>query len=265
MVQFYGSSQHLLIQGINIMKRVRFAFFAQISLLILLAGCVSQRASFKCPVSPAIVASSSPALVLQKELDGMIARELLPYSVASIKVVSLKSGLTLYETNSYQLMPAASVQKLFTAAAVLSRLGPDHTIETSLAINANNNTLYLRGCGDPLLKTADLKQMVSNLAGKLPPGQHFELVGDTKCFDDAYWGSGWMWDDEPGPEAMYLSALTVNGNTVRVTVTPGEGRNVNNEGDNGAINPVCWDKKYWKNRETRWSLCCIRDKTGGGP
>jgi len=222
MVQFYGSSQHLLIQGINIMKRVRFAFFAQISLLILLAGCVSQRASFKCPVSPAIVASSSPALVLQKELDGMIARELLPYSVASIKVVSLKSGLTLYETNSYQLMPAASVQKLFTAAAVLSRLGPDHTIETSLAINANNNTLYLRGCGDPLLKTADLKQMVSNLAGKLPPGQHFELVGDTKCFDDAYWGSGWMWDDEPGPEAMYLSALTVNGNTVRVTVTPGK-------------------------------------------
>ncbi len=204
------------------MKLARFTFFAQISLLILLAGCASPRVSFKCPVSPTVVARSSPTLVLKKELDGMIARELLPYSVASIKVVSLKSGLTLYETDSCQLMPAASVQKLFTAAAVLSRLGPDHTIETSLSINADNNTLYLRGCGDPLLKTADLKQLVSNLAGKLPPGQHFELVGDTGCFDDAYWGSGWMWDDEPGPEAMYLSALTVNGNTVRVTVTPGK-------------------------------------------
>jgi len=188
----------------------------------MLTGCASQGVDFSCPVPPTLVACSPPALVLKKEIDGMVARELLPYSVASIKVVSLKSGVTLYETNPYQLMPAASVQKLFTAAATLSRLGPDHSIETSVAINPDNNTLYVRGCGDPLLKTADLKQMVSELAGKLPPGRKYKLVGDTGCFDDAYWGSGWMWDDEPGPEAMYLSALTVNGNTVRVTVSPGE-------------------------------------------
>ena len=153
----------------------------------------------------------------------MIGRELLPYSLASIKVVSLQSGSTLYETNPHLLMPAASVQKLFTAAAVLFFLGPDHALETTVSVDPENTTLYLKGCGDPLLKTADLARMVDELAGgKLRPGLHYKLVGDTACFDDAYWGSGWMWDDEPGPDAMYLSALSVNRNTVRVTVAPGK-------------------------------------------
>ncbi|MDD2338298.1 MAG: D-alanyl-D-alanine carboxypeptidase/D-alanyl-D-alanine-endopeptidase, partial [Geobacteraceae bacterium] len=204
------------------MKLLRLTFLAQLSLLIFFAGCASQRVSYTCPVSPTVSSSSSPILVLKKKLDGMIARELLPYSVASIKVVSLKSGSTLYETNPSLLMPAASVQKLFTAAAVLSRLGPDHTIETSIAINPENTVLYLRGCGDPLLKTADLKHIASDLAGKLSLGRQYELVGDTGCFDDAYWGSGWMWDDEPALEAMYLSALSVNGNTITVKVSPGK-------------------------------------------
>jgi D-alanyl-D-alanine carboxypeptidase/D-alanyl-D-alanine-endopeptidase (penicillin-binding protein 4) len=203
-------------------KLAKRTILAHLSLLLMLAGCASQGLNFKCPASPALAASRNPALVLKKELDGMIARELLPYSVASIKVVSLTSGSTLYETNPYLLMPAASVQKLFTAAAALSRLGPDHAIETSLAVNQDNNILYVRGCGDPLLKTADLARMVGDLSGKLLPGRHYTLVGDTGCFDEAYWGSGWMWDDEPDPEAMYLSALTVNGDTVRITVSPGK-------------------------------------------
>jgi D-alanyl-D-alanine carboxypeptidase len=102
------------------MKPGQCTFLAQILLLMVLAGCASPEVRFTCPVSPAIAACSNPALVLKKELDGMIARELLPYSVASIKVVSLKSGSTLYETNPYLLMPAASVQKLFTAAATFT-------------------------------------------------------------------------------------------------------------------------------------------------
>jgi D-alanyl-D-alanine carboxypeptidase/D-alanyl-D-alanine-endopeptidase (penicillin-binding protein 4) len=119
-------------------------------------------------------------------------------------------------------MPGASLQKLFTAATALSLLGPYHTIETSIATNPDHNALYVRGCGDPLLKTANLIQMVNDLAGKLPTGGHYKLVGDTGCFDDEHWGSGWMWDDEPDPDAMYLSALSVNGNTVSVTVSPGK-------------------------------------------
>ncbi|MGA7827406.1 MAG: D-alanyl-D-alanine carboxypeptidase/D-alanyl-D-alanine-endopeptidase [Geobacteraceae bacterium] len=210
------------------MKLVRFSFLAHAALLIILAGCASQKVSYTCPVPvpvpvpSAVPACSSPTLLLKKKLDGMIARELLPYSVASIKVVSLKSGVTLYETNPSLLMPAASVQKLLIAATALASLGPDHSIETSLSLDTTTNTLYLRGCGDPLLKTADLKQMVGGLAGQLSPGRHYALVGDAGCFDDTYWGSGWMWDDEPDPDAMYLSALSVNSNTIRIRVSPGK-------------------------------------------
>lgn len=206
------------------MKPGRFTLLAHLTLLMMLAGCASQKATYTCPVPvPSVVpACSSPSILLKKKLDDLIARELLPYSLASIKVVSLRSGSTLYETNPSLLMPAASVQKLFTAAAALSLLGPEHTIETSLAVAPDNSTLYFKGCGDPLLKTADLKQMVDNLAGQLSPGRRYALTGDTGCFDDTYWGSGWMWDDEPDPDAMFLSALSVNGNTVRVTVSPGK-------------------------------------------
>jgi D-alanyl-D-alanine carboxypeptidase/D-alanyl-D-alanine-endopeptidase (penicillin-binding protein 4) len=204
------------------LKLAKFNISAIIALMILLAGCASQEASFKYPAPPVPSSVISPGVALKSELDGMIARELLPYSLASIKVVSLKSGSTLYETNPYVLLPAASVQKLFTAAAALSLLGPDQAVETSISVDPDNTTLYLRGCGDPLLKTADLALMVDELAGKLPPARQYKLVGDTSYFDDAYWGSGWMWDDEPDPEAMYISALSVNGNTVRVTVSPGK-------------------------------------------
>ncbi|MRR53373.1 MAG: D-alanyl-D-alanine carboxypeptidase/D-alanyl-D-alanine-endopeptidase [Deltaproteobacteria bacterium] len=204
------------------MKPVKLNILAWFMLFFFLGGCASQKVSLTCPSPPVASPLISSRIALKNELDGMIGRELLPYSLASIKVVSLQSGSTLYETNPHLLMPAASVQKLFTAAAVLSFLGSDHSLETSISVNSETATLYLKGCGDPLLSTADLARMVAELTGKLRPGVRYKLIGDTTCFDGAYWGSGWMWDDEPAPEAMYLSALSVNRNTVRVTVAPGK-------------------------------------------
>lgn len=218
-VRSYCIFHFLLLQGIRNLKTIKLDILVCFMLLFLLGGCASQNDGFTCP-TPTVPISSRAAL--KSELDGMIVRELLPYSLASIKVISLQSSSTLYEINPHLLMPAASVQKLFTAAAVLSFLGPDHALETTISVDPENTTLYLKGCGDPLLKTADLARMVDELAGKLRPGVTYKLVGDTTCFDDAYWGNGWMWDDEPGSEAMFLSALSVNRNTVRVTVAPGK-------------------------------------------
>lgn len=196
------------------------------TLLTLLGGCASQKVTYTCPVPSVTSPTSLSSVALKNQLDEMIDRELLPYSLASIKVVSLRSGTTIYETKPHLLMPAASVQKLFTAAAVLSLLGPDHALETTISLDPDSSTLYLKGCGDPLLKTGDLTRLADKLAGILPPGRQYKLVGDTSCFDDAYWGSGWMWDDEPGPDAMFLSALSVNRNTVRVTVAAGKSASV---------------------------------------
>ncbi|HOP40495.1 MAG TPA: D-alanyl-D-alanine carboxypeptidase/D-alanyl-D-alanine-endopeptidase [Geobacteraceae bacterium] len=209
-------------KGVEIVQPVWRAFSLWVLLLVLLAGCSSHEVKLTCPTPTVPPPVTGSCFSLKKDFDGMVDRELLPYTTASIKVVSLKSGATLYEKNPRLLMPAASLQKLFTAAAALSLLGPDHAIETSIAVNSDNDVLYVKGCGDPLLKTADLAHLVGVLAGKLSPGGCYKLVGDTGCFDDAYWGKGWMWDDEPEPDAMYLSALTVNGNTIRVTAFPGK-------------------------------------------
>jgi D-alanyl-D-alanine carboxypeptidase/D-alanyl-D-alanine-endopeptidase (penicillin-binding protein 4) len=190
--------------------------------LLLLAGCACQGGNISSRQLPPLSAGSSPFPALKDQIDAMIASELSPYSLAAIKIVSLKSGATIYETNPSLLLPPASLQKLFTAAASLSLLGSDHTIETSISLSPDHKTIYLKGCGDPLLKTADLATMVKDIAAKLPVPRQFNMVGDSGCFDELYWGSGWMWDDEPSPEAMYISPLSVNGNSVSVTVTPGQ-------------------------------------------
>jgi len=189
---------------------------------MLFFGCASQGGmSDSHPIAPLSLSRSSYPR-LQGKIDAMIARELPPHSLAAIKVVSLKTGETLYEMNPNLLVSPASLQKLFIGAAALSYLGPDHSIETSIAKSSDQPTLFLRGCGDPLLKTADLTIMADTLGAILPGANTYTLVGDTSCFDDLYWGKGWMWDDEPSPQAMYLTPLSVNKNTVRVMVTPGK-------------------------------------------
>lgn len=41
---------------------------------------------------------------------------------------------------------------------------------------------------------------------------------DGTLFDNDYFGSGWMWDDEPDPFMPYLGAFSVNGNTATINV-----------------------------------------------
>ena len=68
-----------------------------------------------------------------------------------------------------QLFVPASAAKLFTAIAALAILGENHSFSTVLSSTGPvknrimKGNLYLRGGGDPLLKVADLMQMVRRL------------------------------------------------------------------------------------------------------
>jgi D-alanyl-D-alanine carboxypeptidase/D-alanyl-D-alanine-endopeptidase (penicillin-binding protein 4) len=152
----------------------------------------------------------------------MIAAELHPYTSASIKIISLKSGSTVYESAPRMLMTPASLEKLFTAAAALSRLGAGHTIETSVHIIPGRGQVYVRGCGDPLLTVEEISLLAGFIAGSLKAGTPCQIIGDIGCFDDDYWGNGWAWDDDPDNEAVYISALSVNGNSVTLNIAPGK-------------------------------------------
>ena len=48
------------------------------------------------------------------------------------------------------------------------------------------------------------------------------VYGDVSAKDSLYWGSGWLWDDNPSAFQPYLSPLMLEKGTVRVLALPGK-------------------------------------------
>jgi serine-type D-Ala-D-Ala carboxypeptidase/endopeptidase (penicillin-binding protein 4) len=167
--------------------------------------------------SELFITSSSPLPGPKREIDAILAHELLPVTNVGIKVISLKKGDTIYEFNPQLLLVPASTQKVFTAAAALAILGPDREVATTVALDASEGKVYLKGCGDSLLSAADLTALAATAARGMDRDREYILAADLSCFDDLYRGSGWMWDDDE----FLISPLSVNQNAVSVLVRPG--------------------------------------------
>ena len=80
----------------------------------------------------------------------------------------------------------------------------------------------MKGCGDPLLTSDEIATLARFTAGTLKAGMHCQIIGDVSCFNDDYWGNGWAWEDDPDNESVYISALSVNGNSVILNIAPGK-------------------------------------------
>ena len=143
----------------------------------------------------------------------------------AVKIVSLKSGETLYDLHSQLLLHPASNMKLLTSATALGVLGRDFRFRTDVLVDSGGagelRNIYLKGFGDPDLTTKDLDSLAAEVMRSGLSSVTGNVVADNTYFDDSYWGNGWMWDDEPDPDEMFISALSVNKNCVFVTVTPG--------------------------------------------
>jgi len=201
------------------MPHLRNVIGAVLSLLIISTGSpvttFAGQADPAARTEPGVTGSS--AARLKSEIDAILDREFLPVTNAGIKVMSLKDGDTIYEFNPRLLLVPASTQKLFTAAAALSLLGPDREVATTVALDAAGARVYLKGCGDSLLSGADLAALAAVAASKMDRDREYSLAADLSCFDDLYRGMGWMWDDDE----MLISALSVNQNAVSMLVQPG--------------------------------------------
>ncbi|MCC6526675.1 MAG: D-alanyl-D-alanine carboxypeptidase/D-alanyl-D-alanine-endopeptidase, partial [Polyangiaceae bacterium] len=180
-------------------------------------------AKLALPIAPVLPSPApAPATPLGEAIDALLRDGVLPRTTAGIRVLSLATGATLYEHDAERLLAPASNLKLLTAAGALGILGADHELETTLSVADDGRTLFLRGCGDSLLRSDELAALAGEAASRLDAKRSYVLKADLSCFDDLYWGKGWMWDDEPDPDAMYLSPLSVNGNTVVVKVEPAD-------------------------------------------
>ncbi|MBT3478254.1 MAG: D-alanyl-D-alanine carboxypeptidase/D-alanyl-D-alanine-endopeptidase [Candidatus Marinimicrobia bacterium] len=230
--------------------------FIYLLILVLIFGCTN---------TPTIYQESGQPTI-RKEINELINASGLLTNLG-IKIVSLKTGSTLYELNSNSLFNPASNNKLYTHAAALATIDTNYTYSTN--IYKDGETLYLVGGGDPdlTLSTLDsLALIVSNTNG-----QFNKLILDDSFHDDRRFGEGWMWDEGSWWYAAQISALSLNDNCVDFHVSPGNlgkiAKVINNPNtqyidvinDSRTVNDTSNFKKFkierdWKNQSNHFSI-----------
>ncbi|HTY59298.1 MAG TPA: D-alanyl-D-alanine carboxypeptidase/D-alanyl-D-alanine-endopeptidase, partial [Bacteroidota bacterium] len=191
--------------------------------VVLAAGCGPGISPLRPPHEGAgRIPSRSPYPLLKRAIDELLPDSLFPPSNAAIRIISLSQGEMLYDLNGDLALTPASNEKLFTSACALNELGPAYRFRTRVFVDtASPPRIIVRGSGDPLLSTKDLDTLAAAIRSAVPAESSWTVAGDLSAFDDLSRGAGWAWDDEPDPTAMFISPLSLNGNTVRVLVRPG--------------------------------------------
>jgi len=138
--------------------------------------------------------------------------------------VDLTTGLDLGSVSADVADNPASNQKLVTAGAALSLLGPAHVFTTTLHGRVEQGrvaVLVISGDGDPSLTSADLVLFAGELR-KLGVTQVGDIVVDQSAFDDKLVPPGF--EQQPEEWAAFrapVSAVAVDRNSVLVGIVPG--------------------------------------------
>ena len=160
-------------------------------------------------------------------LDSVVKSNLPKGSNVGIMVYDLTDGKTSYEYQSTMLSRPASTMKLLTSITALAQAGRDEPFRTELWYDGEirQDTLfgnvYVVGGFDPEFDEEALSAFADSIAGLNV--KHIEgwIYGDISLKDSLYWGSGWLWDDNPEAFQPYLSPLMLNKGAVTITATAG--------------------------------------------
>jgi serine-type D-Ala-D-Ala carboxypeptidase/endopeptidase (penicillin-binding protein 4) len=191
------------------------------------------------------LAVSLPAATLGERINQAIAKSAAARAAFwGIQVVDLGTGKTLYERNPESFFVPASNTKLFTAAMALNRLGPDFTFVTRVLADTAPDSLgrisgdlclagggdpnlsaraipYTKGpiTGDPLAAITDLADQVAARGVKHITGN---IVGDDTWYVWEPYATGWGIEDPKSDDGPPVSALTINDNTIALSVRPAQ-------------------------------------------
>jgi serine-type D-Ala-D-Ala carboxypeptidase/endopeptidase (penicillin-binding protein 4) len=142
------------------------------------------------------------------------------------QVLDAETGEVLFDRGSQTPARAASVMKLFTAAAALETLGPDYRVTTRVYVDATDpSILYLVGAGDVTLSRAGTNQTsvyrnapkLSTLVNQINRqlrGQTFsQIVLDSSIYGLPAGEYQSVWDQRglSNGYMSYVSALQVDG------------------------------------------------------
>jgi D-alanyl-D-alanine carboxypeptidase/D-alanyl-D-alanine-endopeptidase (penicillin-binding protein 4) len=228
------------------MYRARFSPLRLLALLLMLnAALAAPLAAKSAPKKTTARDANTRQAQMAASIEQLLADPAVQHSFWGIKAVSLDTGRTLFERNSDKLFTPASNAKLFTTAATLALIGPNYrfrtTVESSAAADKYgriDGDLILVGRGDPNIsgrvfpysypvpeRTLPPEWVLQDLAGQLvQSGVKFvdgNVVGDDSFFTYERYGEGWSQEDIFWDYGAPVSALTLNDNTVFVTIDPG--------------------------------------------
>lgn len=152
---------------------------------------------------------------LTADIDQILTDARLTGSQAGVMVRDGDTDEVLYARNPDTRLLPASNNKLFTSAAALEVLGPDHTFATRVRADGRldgsflSGDLYLVGGGDPTTLASDYDALAERIAAAGIRTVGGRLVADDTYFDANRLGTDWANDDEPYYYAAQISALTV--------------------------------------------------------
>lgn len=119
----------------------------------------------------------------------------------SVEVRSLSDNQVVYAKDSAKRLVPASNTKIVTSLLALEMLGKDHQFVTTLASDAPiadgalQGNLYLKGSGDPSLKSTDIEQLIKTLRQQGVARVEGDFCCDRDEFDHEGFSAGTTIDD----------------------------------------------------------------------
>jgi len=221
------------------MARLTPPFF--FGILVFIASCSSVPEPLETnsqPTATPIVAkavfNSEPNLT--HKLDALLSEPDFNTSRIGVAIISLRDGKLIYQRNGDKSFTPASNMKVYTTAVALDLLGGDFHWRTSVYVANDvdssgtiNGDLVLYGRGAPDLvarNKADNKNSLEELAQSLSRRGVRRITGNV-IGDESYFrgdpiGEGWQWNDLQWYFGAEASALTINANSVDVSVAAPE-------------------------------------------
>jgi D-alanyl-D-alanine carboxypeptidase/D-alanyl-D-alanine-endopeptidase (penicillin-binding protein 4) len=180
-----------------------------------LAALARRVESVSAGMDPPLVAFGAEALCA--ELEHAIAR-LDKRAQVSVHVRDLESGRVLFDYYGDTLLNPASNHKLLTSSAALDLLGSGYVFETRVLLAGES--LILVGEGDPTLDGDALRVLATEVAERVPVATITEIVVDDSAFSPRLFGPGYSEQGWGASHEAPSGALSLNFNTVEVTVYP---------------------------------------------
>lgn len=176
--------------------------------------------------SPRAIDSLSAIIDLRQKLDKLYTAAPYRSGLVSVKVISLRTGETLYERNADKPLTPASTTKLFSTATLYTLRGAGAELVTDVRIDGTidasgvlRGDLYLVGCGDALLSVSDIDGLADNLQRMGIKRITGTIYGDGHLFDSNVNRARYSGDNEDVEPLGPITALTLQRGGLSIVVS----------------------------------------------